>query len=330
MQHKVIISVVIPVYNCEKYLSECIESILSQSFKNFELILINDGSKDNSLKICNFYKKNDSRIKVINQINCGASQTRKNGLDIAIGKYITFIDSDDYVKKDYLETLYVNLIESEADFICCNSIEMGLELQANNCILDSKLITDKNRLLDDYFSGKRYAYCIWGKLFKKELFYSIDFPNLKYAEDTCIILSLFIKVKKIFLLNYSGYYYRCHENGITMTINSLRQSQDLVFRSNLVYSICKNQSEELSKKAQSEFINSLYRLMVSSCLYCNKIEFMNIYCEYQNVYCMIDSFKVDLLKDKIKKFILSIFLKQENIIRFLIKIIYFNKILCNK
>lgn len=325
MPHKTIISVIIPVYNCEKYLKECIDSVLAQSFENFELILINDGSKDSSLAICNSYAQMDLRVRVIDQANHGAAMTRKKGVDISKGEYITFIDSDDYIEKDYLKTLYTNLIESKADFICCNSIDIGLKIQSNNCIQQSSLVSDTNQLLRDYFNGMRYAYCIWGKLFNKELFYNIVFPNLKYAEDTCVILSLFMKTNAIFLLNYSGYYYRCQENGVTLSINKLKQKQDLLYRANLIYDICKNRTEELYQRAQSELINSLYGLTVAYCLYGNKIDFDIFYQKCKENYSLINPQKVKVKKDKIKQFILYNFIKHRTFVKYIIKIVYFNR-----
>ena len=97
-----LISLVVPVYNCEKYVGECIESILSQDYSNIELILVNDGSKDNSKNVIEDYSKKDKRIKIINQENSGVSSARNNGMKISKGKYIGFIDADDYVEKDYV------------------------------------------------------------------------------------------------------------------------------------------------------------------------------------------------------------------------------------
>ena len=109
------ISVIVPIFNGEKYLCRCIDSILYQTFDDFELILINDGSSDNCAAICNEYMEKDTRIKVIHQENRGVSAARNAGLDIANGDYISFVDSDDYVYPQYLEYLYRAIIESDAD-----------------------------------------------------------------------------------------------------------------------------------------------------------------------------------------------------------------------
>ena len=110
MKNKV--SVVVPIYNVEKYLPKCIETIQTQSYENLEIILVNDGSTDSCLKICEKYKKDDERIIIVNKKNGGLSDARNYGIEKATGKWITFIDSDDYVEKDYIETL-INLSNSD-------------------------------------------------------------------------------------------------------------------------------------------------------------------------------------------------------------------------
>ncbi len=117
--NKPLISIIVPVFNSEKYISRCINSILEQTYGNFELIIINDGSKDKSLKICEEYQKKDRRIKVFNQENKGQAFARNVGLDNAKGEYISFIDSDDYVHSRFLEYLYNALISSDSDISMC-------------------------------------------------------------------------------------------------------------------------------------------------------------------------------------------------------------------
>ena len=109
------VSVIIPVYNVEKYLEECIQSVLKQTYKNLEIILVDDGSPDNCPKMCDEWAKKDSRIKVIHKQNGGASSSRNTGLDVMTGDFMCFIDSDDFIAKNYIEVLYNNLIETNSD-----------------------------------------------------------------------------------------------------------------------------------------------------------------------------------------------------------------------
>lgn len=261
--NKELISIIVPVYNCEKYLKECLESILKQSYINFELILINDGSKDDSGKICEEYAMNDDRIIYINQLNSGVSAARRKGIDISNGKYISFIDSDDYIDKDYLLNLYNKINESESEFICCNSIDIEVLNYENNKIIKEEIIMNKERLFQDYFQGKRYAYCIWGKLYKREALINIEFKNIKYGEDTCMIIELFDKCEKVHVLNYDGYYYRGQENSVSNTIKQIEKYNDLLVQTELIYKICEEKLPNLLKKASKNFIDNLYRAMVA-------------------------------------------------------------------
>ena len=115
-----LISVIVPVYNAEKYIEHCIQSLLEQTYKNFELILVNDGSKDRSLELCKAFAEKDRRVKVYDRQNGGASAARNTGLERMEGQYVVFVDSDDYVSKSYLENLYLAAKSSHYDIVQCN------------------------------------------------------------------------------------------------------------------------------------------------------------------------------------------------------------------
>ena len=133
-----LISVIVPVYKVEKYLRECVDSILAQTYTNLEIILVDDGSPDNCGKICDEYAQNDSRIKVIHQENGGLSAARNAGLDIATGKYIGFVDSDDYAELNMFEELHKRIIENNADLSICGVKKFGMESRCffygNKCL----------------------------------------------------------------------------------------------------------------------------------------------------------------------------------------------------
>ena len=125
-----LVSIIIPVYNVEKYLAECIESVLKQTYQNIEILLIDDGSPDNSGKICDEYEEKDSRVRVIHKENGGVSSARNVGLEQANGEYITFIDSDDFVSESYIEELYIALENGNSDLAFCKYNHYnGLEFQ---------------------------------------------------------------------------------------------------------------------------------------------------------------------------------------------------------
>lgn len=230
-----LISIIVPVYNCEKYLMECIESIRNQTYRVFELILFNDGSTDSSLDICEHYASLDDRIRVYSHQNIGVARTRQMGYLKANGKYIAFIDSDDSVKKDYIERLYSTICENGADVVCCNSIDEGVE---NLAISENQIIIDKTKLVEAFLDNKRYAYCIWGKLYRSELLKEIKFHNMKYAEDTYYVTEVFQNSEKVVLLKYAGYCYRDNANGAMRNSDGIQQEKDVLILYKYMLDLC--------------------------------------------------------------------------------------------
>lgn len=202
-----LISIIVPVYNVEKYLEKCVNSILKQTYKNIEIILVNDGSKDNSGKLCDEFSKKDLRIKVIHKENGGLSDARNAGLKIAKGSYIGFVDSDDYIKEDMFETLYKLSKDNNSDI----SIVSFYELYDGKVIgvRDSKKLEIMNKIdaLKELLIDTNIQSYAWNKLFKRELFNNIEFPVNKNFEDIATTLLLFEKAEKVVLLEDPKYYY---------------------------------------------------------------------------------------------------------------------------
>lgn len=209
-----LVSIIVPVYNVEKYLSKCIESLINQTYTNIEILLINDGSTDNSKKICEQFKEKDSRIKLINKENGGLSDARNKGLQEAISKYIAFVDSDDYVEKNYIETLYslITKFNSEiaiADFRVIKGAKKIKEDETKEyCITPEKAIEEM--LYSDF-----YYISACSKLYKKELFENVEFPKGKMFEDVGTTYKLIIKANKIACTNKKIYNYVIRNNSIT-------------------------------------------------------------------------------------------------------------------
>lgn len=214
-QTRPIISIILPVYNTAPYLEECLNSIHNQSFKDYELICIDDGSSDNSHEILKKYEKIITNCKVIYQNNKGVAIARNIGLNNVKGDYIIFIDSDDYIENNYLERLYNESCNTNADVVICNfyryyensNLKLPViykkksGLYSNHDILKS-LIPDN--LIHSY---------LWNKLWKKELFDNLEFPDIKY-EDISIMCDLFYKAKKVSIINDTLYYYRIRKTSI--------------------------------------------------------------------------------------------------------------------
>lgn len=206
MQNK-LISVIVPVYKVEKYLNRCIDSIIKQTYHNLEIILVNDGSPDNSGKICDEYVKKDKRIKVIHKPNGGLSDARNYALEIAEGEYIGFVDSDDYIKEDMFQTLYDLCEENKADISIISFYEM-IEDKVIAVRNSGELqIMDKIEAIKELLIDTKIQSYAWNKLFRKELFVGTRFPTGKNFEDIATTLILFEKCNKIVRLEKPKYYY---------------------------------------------------------------------------------------------------------------------------
>lgn len=220
-----LISVILPIYNVEKYIDRCLNSVLRQTYTNIEIILVDDGSTDNCQKICDEYAKNDNRIKVIHKKNGGLSDARNAGIKIAKGKYITLIDSDDYVENDYVEFLYSLIKESNAEIsICSHTVlyENGTKLEKathENSILDPKT-TLKRILYDDGIDLSA-----WAKMYKKELFDTVQYPKGRLFEDAATTYLLIDQCDKIAIGSESKYYYIIRSNSITTKSFSPKKMQ---------------------------------------------------------------------------------------------------------
>lgn len=218
------ISVIVPVYQVEQYLEECIESILSQTYTNFEVLLIDDGSTDNCPKICDAYAKEDNRIKVVHQKNQGLSAARNTGISIAKGEYLTFIDSDDVVTKRYLEILYSLLIKYKADIA-----QTGYKKIVNKMFEEGEnynteyVVENKDEMCAKIyqFKGENDVLWVttWGKLYKASLFINVRFPVGRTHEDQFTTYRLFSMSHKNVITNYPTYGYRQREGSIMHSHN---------------------------------------------------------------------------------------------------------------
>ncbi len=209
------VSVIIPVYNAEKYLAECIESLLKQTLKQCEFIFVNDGSIDHSKAIIEGYKKNDSRIILIDQENLGVSAARNSGLKIASGDYVGFVDADDYVKGDLFETMYQYVIQNHCDEVITN---LESEMEGRTYNLDYPF--PKNKILNkDFINNELLPYLlkkdnlnsVVNKLYKNKVIKdnNLRFPvGIALGEDGLFNIRFLSHAKKVIYASYSGYHYR--------------------------------------------------------------------------------------------------------------------------
>lgn len=219
------VSVIVPIYNGELYLKESLQTLLDQTYTNLEIICVNDGSQDNSGKIIDDLAAFDSRIIALHQRNSGPSIARNLALEICSGDYITFMDSDDYIEKNYIEELVKGIEENHADMcICGHDViypQMIMQIHATHSSLLSRKTAIKHLLKDSII--KNYA---WGKCFKKELWEGIRFPIHRYYEDIETIYKPMLKAKKIFLSDKILYHYMIRSGSITQE-NLVERSEEM-------------------------------------------------------------------------------------------------------
>ena len=194
---KSLISVIIPVYNVESYLKRCIDSILNQTYKNLEIIIVDDGSTDASGQICDEYEKADSRIKVLHKENGGQGSARNMALDMCTGEYIAFVDSDDYILDNMYETMLGALLATSADIALCGiKSDNGVRVKDSQTPPKMHVYQDAQELLLDYLTT---GYIFTGpvnKLYKKEIFEGIRFPQIRAREDAYIMHELLGRANK--------------------------------------------------------------------------------------------------------------------------------------
>lgn len=218
MEKQIAVSIIVPVYNVEKYLDECLKSLTNQTLKNIEIICINDGSKDRSAQILTKFAKKDSRIRIINQKNCGISIARNNGMTLAKGLYIGFVDSDDFVEPDFYEKLYNNAIKHKADIAAAGIVRF-------NKLKGKKFLKIKKEILTSNFKEKckildipEKCY-VWNKIYLREKIekYNIKFKENILYEDMFFTPQVLKKLDKLVIVPKIYYHYRKNPKSIVYT-----------------------------------------------------------------------------------------------------------------
>ena len=248
---KKLISIVVPIYNVEKYLKKCLNSIINQTYKNLEIILVDDGSTDDSGKICDEYAKNDKRIKVIHKKNGGLSDARNAGLDICTGDYIGFVDSDDYIELNMYEELLNDCIENNCD---CSISTIIMEQENGKSKIEPKIEISK---IGSNIDGHRLILlsnpATVNKLYKKELFNNIRFPKGKLYEDIVTIPYIIDKCKEIYISNKAYYHYLQRNNSIVHA-NFNQKKMDYLTNAKEYYNFIIGKYPNLKEEANCYFI----------------------------------------------------------------------------
>ena len=279
-----LISVIVPVYQVENYLNQCIESIIEQSYTNLEIILIDDGSKDNCPQICDDWSIKDKRVKVIHKKNGGLSDARNAGLDIAKGKYIAFVDSDDWVDSHYIELLYNSLINSEADISACSIQKVYDDDSVNPYNFDPQLqIATPKEAIKDILYDRRFKTVAWNKLYSKNILAGERFIVGKLHEDEFFSYKVFDKAKKLVFVDAPLYKYR-QRSGSIMSSPSLKHLDLLDAYINRI------------KYLENNYADLTSRDKLNFCIAC-----INFYKEFQKSNSDLKSIALNRIKDYRRK-----------------------------
>lgn len=313
MNQNHLISIIIPVYNVEKYLNQCIESVVNQTYSNLEIILIDDGSPDNCPMICDEWGKRDNRITVIHKKNGGLSSARNAGLAIAHGDFIGFVDSDDFVESDMYERLLNAIKINNADIACCgrnlvneNGVKTGVIYTSDNI----RIYTESD-VIKNLFYGINYDEAIWDKIYHKEFFDNIKFPEGEINEDIVLMVKKFINIAKLVHIGEAKYNYRFNLQGITKSSYSSKKRDTLNHINYIKKYVSENHKELLadyfflqarysknqlisiliSKKAKKEFredyiayrhlLNEAIKYVIASKIICKKEKIYMLLLKYR-------------------------------------------------
>lgn len=208
------VSVIVPIYNSEKYLEKCINSIINQTYANLEIILVNDGSTDNSLKICQEFSKMDERILVYSKINEGVSKARNKGIEISSGEYIVFVDADDTIHENYIKIMLENSVDNY--YLIKSNFKNSIKAK----------LYSKEEFLNGLISGKVFGAC-WGYLFCREILKDIYFDNnTSYMEDAIFMVRYLLKVKYVKVIKEELYNYNYNTNSLTNIKKNIERKID--------------------------------------------------------------------------------------------------------
>ena len=269
-----LISIIVPVYKVEKFLEICINSIINQTYRNIEIIFVDDGSPDNCGLICDNYAKKDKRIRVIHKENGGLSDARNAGIEIAKGKYLCFVDSDDKVSEDFVEKLYKGITESEADLCLC-----GIDrIDENDNILDEIIpqynagITSGKMLIKTLRDFQISNIVAWNKIYKRDLFDNLRYPKGKLNEDEFITYKILYASKRVVIIPENLYHYRKVQGSIMNSKFTEKRLEFLDAYEERIYYFKEKNDMELYKESISAYIEILVSVFCSKKIRDKKIE----------------------------------------------------------
>lgn len=288
------ISVIIPVYNAEKLVEKCIKSIISQSYNNLEIIVVDDGSTDTTKEIIESIAMNDKRVIYIHQKNSGVSAARNAGIERSSGELITFVDADDWLEIDALEKMYLAM-EPQIGFVCCGTfIHNTNKIETYSVGKDTKLTKDET--LDLLYSDSFVRPVVWGKLYKAEMIRGKLLFDVKiaHAEDIKFVSDFVLNTKRNVLLNYCGYHYFMDNENSAM--HQLCNNKTSLFKEKWISSWSAYEQMEQSLKREKVH-EDVYKKFIESKVECGKACLKILYQNYQDKHRLIRIIKRYILKN---------------------------------
>ena len=281
MADKPLISVIIPVYNVEEYLARCLNSVVNQTYANLEILLVDDGSSDQSSQICDDYAQKDSRIKVIHTKNGGPSAARNCALKICTGEYIGFVDSDDWIAPDMYETLYDNLYSNNADISIVGYAMVWSSGKIQKQSESSAFFTwSHDKLMEEWMGQRYFKGFMCDKLFRRELFASIRFPEgQNYMEDVAIGIDLYDQCDKAVYTGKCCYYYFQREDSATNIEFSERELIGIKEAEKMI-TYSEQHANQFDKAAYSRLIIVLFTI-IDRIIYTKKKEYYHLIAEFK-------------------------------------------------
>lgn len=252
-----LVSIIIPIYNMEKYIKRCIESVLDQTYENIEIILINDGSTDKSSNIINEYALKDSRIKILHKLNEGVSASRNLGIDISVGDYLMFVDADDYLEPNCVEQLYHDLKNNEADISNGIKIYNGDKMDKKN----EKLIWKNDEAIINSLKDHPSTFSVWGKIYSRHIIGQTRFrADIKVNEDSLFVFELCLKSPVFSNISEKLYNYEVNLDSVSHSKYS-KKFEDIITVSEIKYNLVKERKPQYINLAENMRLKAYMNLL---------------------------------------------------------------------
>lgn len=256
---KMLVTVIVPVYQVEQYLDRCIQSIQNQTYKNIEIFLIDDGSRDKSGMICDEYARKDPRIQVFHKTNGGLSDARNYGIERANGDYLVFVDSDDYISKDFIETMLESAIRNQSELVMCRFAQVTGEEFSDCQKIQERIVSVEEAFWHICNNSKQHIlYTVaWNKLYKRKLFESVRYPIGRIHEDEGTTYKILAQVETVVVIDKEMYGYYMSPNSIMRSRYNKRRLDILYFQVEKIHFLKENNQIGLEMSARRQFGETL-------------------------------------------------------------------------